>query len=139
MTDWSCSLNRRLYRPLLVSLYIITGIIYLYFVQRGMNYYLTPLFERPRHTDHLILKPGGDISHGLGIVGSTMVLTMLLYSVGKRSPRLAQAGPISQWLDIHIYFGIFGPIFIILHSSFKVYGLVAISFYSMVTALSKRR
>jgi hypothetical protein len=35
-------------------------------------------------------------------------------------------------LDIHIYFGVIGPLFIVLHTSFKVQGLVAVSFWSMV-------
>ncbi len=120
------------FRLFLILLYIGTIVAYVYFVQRGLDYYLTPLQERPRHMDYAILKPGGDIGHGLGIIGSCMMMIMLLYSVRKRKRIFNKLGPISHWLDVHIYFGIFGPLFIILHSSFKVGGLVAISFYSML-------
>ncbi|MBN2009686.1 hypothetical protein JW960_10115 [candidate division KSB1 bacterium] len=44
----------------------------------------------------------------------------------------AKIGTLVHWLDIHIYLGIFGPSLIVLHSTFKVNGLVAVSFYSMV-------
>lgn len=120
------------FRLILIVLYAVTLAIYLYFVQRGVNYYLTPLQERPRHTDYAVLKPGGGIGHGLGIVGSIMMLIMLLYSVRKRTTLFSKIGPLSHWLDIHIYFGIFGPLLILLHSSFKVHGLVAVSFYAMI-------
>lgn len=120
------------FRFFLIVLYISTIVVYLYFVHRGLEYYLTPLQERSRHVDYILLKPGGNIGHGLGILGSFMMIIMLLYSVRKRTAFFSKLGPISHWLDIHIYFGIFGPLFIILHSSLKVGGLVAISFYSMM-------
>lgn len=120
------------FRLFLTMLYICTIIVYVYFAYRGFDYYSTPLQERPRHMDYSILKPGGDIGHGFGIFGSLMMMIMLLYSVRKRKTIFNKLGPISHWLDIHIYFGIFGPLFIILHSSLKVGGLVAISFYSML-------
>ncbi len=51
---------------------------------------------------------------------------------GKRLKPLRKAGPLRTWLDFHILLGIFGPLFVVLHSSFKVGGLVAISFWAMV-------
>lgn len=126
----------RKFRQFLTLLYIGTVVIYLYFLHRGCEYYMTPLQERPRHVDYSVLKPGGDIGHGLGIIGSTMMMLMLLYSVRKRKILFSKLGPISHWLDVHIYFGIFGPLFIILHSSLKVGGLVAVSFYSMLAVAS---
>lgn len=120
------------FRVFLIALYLVTSVIYLYFVYRGLDYYLTPMQERARHAEYALFKPGGRIGHGLGIIGSLMMVLMLLYSVRKRSALLAKFGSIARWLDIHIYFGIFGPLLIILHSSFKVNGLVAVSFYSML-------
>lgn len=125
-------MRERNFRYFLIFLYSLTIIIFIYFAQRGLHYYLTPLMERPHHTDYMVLKPGGDIGHGLGIVGSAMMVIMLLYSIRKRTHFFNKLGSIAHWLDIHIYFGIFGPLFVILHSSFKVQGLVAISFYSML-------
>jgi hypothetical protein len=39
-------------------------------------------------------------------------------------------------MDVHIFLGIFGPLLVVLHSSFKVQGLVALSFWSMVIVAS---
>jgi hypothetical protein len=65
-----------------------------------------------------------------------MMVLMLLYSVRKRVGALRRLGPLSRWLDVHIYLGVFGPLLVVLHSSFKVQGLVALSFWSMVVVAS---
>lgn len=102
------------------------------FAWRGLPYYLTPLAERARHPLYWQLKPGGSWGLAYGIVGAGMMTLMLLYSVRKRFVALRRLGPVADWLDFHILFGICGPLFILLHSSFKVQGLVALSFWSMV-------
>ncbi|MHB2224491.1 hypothetical protein ACX8XO_01100 [Calditrichota bacterium LG24] len=38
----------------------------------------------------------------------------------------------NRWLNFHIFLGIMGPFFVILHTTFKVDGLVAVSFWSMI-------
>jgi len=68
----------------------------------------------------------------LGVVGSSMMLVMLGYSLRKRVRALRRLGPLSHWLDVHIYLGTVGPLLVVLHSSFKVKGLVALSFWSMI-------
>ena len=73
-----------------------------------------------------------DVGHKLGIAGSSMMVLMLLYSVRKRVGALRRAGPLRRWLDGHIFLGVFGPLLVVLHSTFKVQGLVALSFWSMV-------
>jgi hypothetical protein len=99
---------------------------------QGREYYATALAERPHHDLHWELKPGGSRGHALGIVGGTMMALMLLYSVRKRVPALRRAGHLSTWLRGHIFLGIVGPALVILHTAFKVQGLVAISFWSMI-------
>ena len=66
------------------------------------------------------------------------MLLMLLYSVRKRVGFLRRLGPLSRWLDGHIFLGVFGPLLVMLHSSFKVQGLVALSFWSMVAVALER-
>jgi hypothetical protein len=41
-------------------------------------------------------------------------------------------GSLSNWLNVHIFFGICGPLFIILHSTLKLNGLVAVAFWAML-------
>jgi len=102
----------------------------------GLGYYRTPLLERAHHEGYWTWKAGGSIGHKLGVVGSSMMVLMLLYSLRKRVAALRGLGPLSRWLDVHIFLGVFGPLLVVLHSGFKVQGLVALSFWSMVVVAS---
>ena len=62
----------------------------------GLDYYLTPLQDRPYSDLYELYKPSGDIGHGLGIVGSAfLVLGVFSYSSRKRFGWLANAGKLS--------------------------------------------
>ncbi len=122
----------RAWRVFLVVLYTLSAAFCIYQALGGLSYYLTPYTSRPHLDAYRTLRPGGSVGHGFGVAGGAMLLLLLLYSVRKSNRLLRGAGPVGRWLDIHIYFGIFGPLLIILHTSFKVGGIVAISFWSMV-------
>jgi len=124
--------NTSLITIILIILYVVSFIFLAYFLVSGSDFYLTSFQERPHHSDYRILRPAGIISHAFGVIGSAMMILMLFYSVRKRIRRLQNLGYLSSWLRVHIYFGIIGPLLIILHSSFKVQGLIAVSFWSMV-------
>ena len=118
---------------------IVLGCLYLAFASLlalglwdGFEYYSSPLSERARHEDYWSLKPGGSRGIAYGVLGAGMMTLMLTYSIRKRVSWFKFLGPIRYWLDYHIVLGIFGPLFIVLHSSFKVGGLVSLSFWSMV-------
>ena len=121
-----------MWRGGLILLHLLTGAVVLAVLVAGADFYRTPLLERAHHDGYWQWKAGGSVGHKLGIVGSSMMVLMLLYSVRKRVGALRRVGPLSRWLDVHIYLGVFGPLLVILHSSFKVQGLVALSFWSMV-------
>jgi hypothetical protein len=116
----------------LYTLYIVSLVIYAYFLIDGLSFYSTPYGERPHHEDYRQLRPAGLGGHTFGVIGSALMIFMLSYSLRKRARFLRNKGPLSRWLDIHIYFGIMGPLLVVLHTSFKVQGLVAVSFWSMV-------
>ena len=124
--------RRPLFRLLLALLYAAGVGAFLYFLADGASYYTTPLPERARHADFWTLKPGGSLGLRFGVAGLAMMTVMHLYSARKRLRALRRAGPLRHWLDLHILLGILGPLFVLLHSSFKVGGLVSISFWSMV-------
>jgi hypothetical protein len=126
------SVRNRLHRFLLVAIHLALLAVFVRILATGLDYYLTPLEARPRHELYWMLKPGGERGHLLGIAGSVMMSVMLLYSARKRWSALRRAGPLAVWLDYHILLGIWGPLFVVLHSSFKVQGLVSVSFWSMV-------
>jgi hypothetical protein len=116
----------------LIVVHLLSGAAVLALLVAGADFYRTPLLERAHHDGYWHWKAGGSVGHKLGIVGSSMMVLMLLYSVRKRVGALRRLGPLSRWLDVHIYLGVFGPLLVVLHSSFKVQGLVALSFWSMV-------
>jgi hypothetical protein len=120
------------YRAFTLLLWLVSLGLLVFLWFQGSKYYLTPLIERPRHEAYWTLKPGGPIGRAYGIVGASMMVAMQVYSVRKRARPLRNLGLLRHWLDFHIFCGVIGPLFILLHTSFKIHGLVAVSFWSMV-------
>ena len=125
-----------LWRTGLIALHLLAAAFVLALFVSGADFYRTPLLERAHHDGYWEWKAGGSVGHKLGLAGSSIMVLMLLYSVRKRVGALRRLGPLGRWLDIHIFLGILGPALVILHSSFKVQGLVALSFWSMVIVAS---
>lgn len=113
-------------------LYAVAFVVLARLAWEGLSYYATPLIDRPRHEDFWALKPGGSRGHLYGVIGSSLMVVMLVYSLRKRVKILRRLGRLRDWLDFHIFCGVVGPLLVILHSSFKVQGLVALSFWSMI-------
>lgn len=124
--------SRKRFKQILHLAYGITFFLYGFLVIDGLDFYRTPYLERPHHPEYRILRPAGVRGHGLGILGSLLMIVMLGYSLRKRVKFFRNWGPLSNWLDFHIFCGIVGPMLVILHTAFKVHGLVAVSFWSMV-------
>lgn len=115
---------------ILISIVSGTFIILLF---KGISYYNTNLEERFFHADHNSLKPSGLVGHGLGIIGSLlMIFGMLSYMARKRFHVLSRWGLLKHWLEFHIFLCTIGPMMVMFHTSFKFGGIVAISFWSMV-------
>lgn len=112
---------------------IITG--YLYTIYKP--YLSTP--EHLRHFDvisHTRLKPSGTLGQGLGFVGAVlMILCVVLYILRKKIEKLECLGPLSLWLEMHIFLGILGPILIVFHSALKFNGIIGIGFWLMMIAV----
>jgi len=125
----------KVHRTILLLLYTGGLAFSLAVAARGIGYYSLPLKERPRSELHRAFKPGGQWGHGLGVAGSAMMLLLFLYSARKRSLFGLRFGKIRQWLNIHIFLGIMGPILVTLHTSFKFGGIVALSYYSMLAVM----
>ncbi len=123
------------FRVILGLLYI-SGLVFVgYVITIAGEYYTLPLSERPRSPLHLHFKPGGLWGHGMGIIGSAMILLLFLYSARKREMFGLRWGKTSNWLNFHIFLGLMGPVLITLHTSFKFNGIVAISYYSMLAVM----
>ena len=122
----------RAFRIVLRISYLLLAAAITWLLVAGIDYYSLPLDQRPHHPDFRSLRPAGTVGHGLGIVGSLQILLLLLYSLRKRWHGLAGKGHIGRWLDGHIFLGVSGPLLVTLHTSFKVQGLVAVSYWSMM-------
>ena len=102
----------------------------------GWSYYATPLEERPFHPLYESLKPTGLVGHGYGIIGSLMILVgVALYSSRKRLRVFAGIGKVKYFLEFHIFLCLLGPILVVYHTTFKIGGLVAVSFWSMAAVV----
>ncbi len=78
--------------------------------------------------------PGRPISYTLGWLGFSIMALTNIYIIRKKVTAFQKIGNLQNWLNWHIFFGLLGPTFILFHCNFKVGGLVAISFWSMVVS-----
>lgn len=78
------------------------------------------------------LSAGRPISYYLGWVGFLTMCATNFYILRKRFAFLHKVGKLKNWLNFHIFLGLMGPTFILFHTNFKVGGLVALSFWSMM-------
>ncbi len=126
------SRSNSVHNTIIVLLTLATAALVAWVIYTGWDFYGTAYGDRPHHEDFRALRPAGFIGHGLGILGTLMVLLLLLYTARKRFKFMSRWGDLRIWLRYHIFLGVAGPILITLHTSFKFNGLVSISYWSMV-------
>ena len=103
----------------------------------GLDYYLTPLGLRPDHPQDALFRPTGLVGNRLGLLGTAMIaFGVAMYMTRKRWRRLQGVGKLRDWLSFHIWLCTLGPFLILLHTSFKVGGIVSIAFWSMVVVVA---
>ncbi len=124
--------SSRIHAAVLAAFSLAVAVVVGWTIWNGWSYFTTPLAERPHHPEFRQFRAAGTVGHGLGIVGSLMVVLLLLYSLRKRLKVLQRAGELRIWMRYHIFLGIAGPILITLHTAFKIGGLVSVSYWSMV-------
>lgn len=128
--------------PKLHQLYIwtmvaITIATTLYLSYTGYSYYTLPLEERFYHPKYDWFKPAGILGHGLGIVGTAMILFgVILYIARKRYKFLEKQIRLKYLLEFHIFLCFLGSILVLFHTSFKFGGIVSIAFWCMVAVVA---
>ncbi|MBK8192557.1 MAG: hypothetical protein IPK76_04930 [Lewinellaceae bacterium] len=126
--------THRLYISMLVTIGVLITLLLAY---QGFSYYSTSLEERFYHPDHANFKPSGIYGHGLGIVGTLLILIgVFSYIARKRYKSLARLGRLKYWLEFHIFLCSVGPVMVLFHTAFKFGGIVSISFWSMVAVVA---
>jgi hypothetical protein len=118
----------------LVLIVIFTVVLLLYY---GYDYYSTSLEGRYFNSHHTSLKASGIVGHGLGIIGSLMIVVgVFSYMARKRYRVFSRIGVLKYWLEFHIFLCTLGPVLILFHTTFKFGGIVAVSFWSMVAVVA---
>ena len=70
--------------------------------------------------DESYLSPTDGMGYALGIIGGSLMLLLLFYPL-RKSWRVMQGwGPIKYWFQIHMLFGVLGPVLILFHSNFSL-------------------
>ncbi len=130
-------MSQNAHRIYIFTLIGIVVVVTIYLFSRGVSYYDTSLEERFYHPDHALLKPSGIMGHGLGIIGTLLILIGVFgYIARKRYGFLARFGRLKYWLEFHIFLCTLGPIMILFHTAFKFGGIVSVSFWSMVAVVA---
>ena len=129
-------MNKTLHRIYVWSFIIVGLTVTVLLVVDGFSYYSTSIENRFFHPSHNSLKPSGMIGHGLGIIGSLMMIFgVSSYMIRKRKPRLVRFGYLKHWLEFHIFLCSVGPVLILYHTAFKFGGIVSVSFWSMAAVV----
>lgn len=123
----------RIYISIMAGIVILTTLFLSY---KGYSYYSTPFEERFYHPDHENFKAAGLYGHGLGIIGTFLILFgVVMYIVRKRYRFFARWGRLKYWLEFHIFLCSLGPVMVLFHTAFKFGGIVSIAFWSMVAVV----
>jgi hypothetical protein len=73
-----------LHRLSLFLLYGATVLFTAYLSWNGWEYYAQDKMQHPHHELHEEWKPSGLVGHGIGIIGSALMMILLFYSLRKR-------------------------------------------------------
>src|ERR1035437_3303179 len=129
-------MNKTVHRIYIGSFFAISIASTVLLIVYGYQYYTTLMEERFFNAQHSLLNPGGDIGHGIGILGSLMmIIGVAFYMIRKRGRRFQSMGILKYWLEFHIFLCTLGPIFILFHTAFKFGGIVSVSFWCMVAVV----
>jgi len=129
-------MNKTLHRIYVWSFIIVGLTVTILLAVDGFAYYSTSIESRFFHPSHNSLKPSGMVGHGLGIIGSLMMIFgVSSYMIRKRKPRLVRFGYLKHWLEFHIFLCSVGPVLILYHTAFKFGGIVSVSFWSMAAVV----
>lgn len=102
----------------------------------GLDYYLTPLVERPVRPDHALYSPSGALGRWYGALGLAFALLgVALYSSRKRTSLLKGIGTMRSWLYLHVFLCSLGGVFFLYHTAFAWSGFAGVASTGILLAL----
>jgi hypothetical protein len=130
-------MNKTVHNVYIGTMVLIVIGVTAYLAYTGYAYYAISLEERFYHPQHDWFKPSGAYGHGLGIVGTLMILFGVgIYIARKRYNFLMKLLRLKYLLEFHIFLCTLGPILILFHTAFKFGGIVSVAFWSMVAVVA---
>jgi hypothetical protein len=94
---------------------------------------------RQRNDYNLSAESG--LGYYLGIIGGVLMLLLLVYPLKKRVRWMRGLGSTQQWFQLHMVFGVVGPVAIMFHSNFRLgsmnstsalFAMLAVAFSGLV-------
>ncbi|MGD9385518.1 MAG: hypothetical protein PVF28_03125 [Thioalkalispiraceae bacterium] len=70
--------------------------------------------------DNSYLSATDGAGYTLGIIGGSLMLLLLLYPLRKSFKAMQGWGPIKYWFQMHMLFGVLGPVLVLFHSNFSL-------------------
>jgi hypothetical protein len=129
-------MNKTAHRIYIGSFFAIGIVSTVLLAINGYQYYSTAMEERFFLAQHALLKPSGTVGHGVGLLGSLMmIIGVVFYMIRKRARRFYSMGILKHWLEFHIFLCALGPVFVLYHTAFKFGGIVSVSFWCMVAVV----
>ena len=77
-------------------------------------------------------RAGNDLAVYCGYIGTGLLLLAILYPIVRRINAFRFVANARVWFDLHLMAGTVGPMFIVLHSAFKLDNWVSAAFWSMI-------
>lgn len=129
-------MNRLQHAVYIYSMALIVVVVTAFLAYTGYSYYHLPLEERFYHPQYDWFKPSGIFGHGLGIIGTLLILVgVIFYMASKKYGFLTRFIRLKYLLEFHIFLCTLGPILVLFHTTFKFGGIVSIAFWSMVAVV----
>ncbi len=66
------------------------------------------------------ITPEHGLGYWLGIAGGTLMLVLLLYPLRKRWRFMHRLGKTRHWFNMHMVFGLYGPLLVLYHCNFQL-------------------
>ena len=106
-----------------------------YWKESSLQYFL--LMQEPGMLPALAaekvnFRPGNDLTVYCGYIGTSLMGVAAIYPIWRRIRFFRYIASNTMWFDFHLMAGTVGPMFICLHSAFKLDNWVAAAFWSMV-------
>lgn len=104
----------------LFAAFVVTTLAFAVLLSYSWHYYELPWDARFDSDLHRRLRSSGSVGHLYGNVGLILILGNMLYLLRRRLVNITWLGSMKAWMDWHVFSGIVGPAFIVLHSAFTL-------------------